>query len=251
MQMRFDRLERSYWDKQVERVEAIRARVASRDEVVTEGSSIPSEEDLSRGVAKRLNVAVLIIDIVASSKVPSETRDEQDVVVRVYDLFFTEMIRIAEEYGGTVEKNTGDGLLVYFSENWNDVQECASYRAVGAVLTMKYVLKTLINPILAQTSIEPLQIRAGIDWGPVSIARIGAARRFANIVAIGNTANLASKMLKDVGAVVLIGANVFFQLPDLWKKYCSLHDVPSNYVNSSTGSAYQIYRYNGEWIGPL
>ena len=31
-------------------------------------------------------------------------------------LFFSEMIRVVGDYGGTVEKNTGDGIMAYFAQ---------------------------------------------------------------------------------------------------------------------------------------
>jgi len=41
-------------------------------------------------------------------------------MLRVLNLFFTEMIRIVEDYGGAVEKNTGDGLMAYFEDRAAD-----------------------------------------------------------------------------------------------------------------------------------
>jgi adenylate cyclase len=44
-------------------------------------------------------------------------------MLRVLNLYFSEMIKIAEEYGGTVEKNTGDGLMAYFEDNSGEPKE--------------------------------------------------------------------------------------------------------------------------------
>lgn len=49
-------------------------------------------------------MAVMFIDICGFSSRPMETLEEQDLTLRVLNLFFTEMIRIAEEYGGNVER---------------------------------------------------------------------------------------------------------------------------------------------------
>jgi class 3 adenylate cyclase len=38
----------------------------------------------------------------------------------VLNLHCSEMTRVAEEYGGTVEKNTGDDLMAYFEDNSGD-----------------------------------------------------------------------------------------------------------------------------------
>jgi len=65
-----------------------------------------------------------------------DTPAEQDLMLRVLALFFSEMIRIAEEYGGVVEKNTGDGLMVYFSDGagilgTSSVQKAVSCRSMA------------------------------------------------------------------------------------------------------------------------
>ena len=69
------------------------------------------------------------------------------MLLRVFDFFFTEMIRIAEDYGGTVEKNTGDGLMAYF-EDGGGHRESGAKRAVACALTMMDTTSWLINPVL-------------------------------------------------------------------------------------------------------
>ena len=57
------------------------------------------------------------------------------------------MIRIAEEYGGNVEKNTGDGLLAYFNDDEGTPPEFGPKRAVACALTMSRqsnILSTLL-----------------------------------------------------------------------------------------------------------
>lgn len=48
------------------------------------------------------------------------------------NLFFTEMMKIAEDYGG-VEKNTRDGLMAYFDDG---MDVAASKKTVACALTM-------------------------------------------------------------------------------------------------------------------
>ena len=63
-------------------------------------------------------MAVLFLDISGFSVRKSETVEEQGMILKILNLFFTEMIRIAEEYGGTVEKNTGDGRWWNSTGGW-------------------------------------------------------------------------------------------------------------------------------------
>lgn len=49
-------------------------------------------------------MAVMFIDICGFSSRQLETAEAQNLMLKVLNLFFTEMIRISEDYGGNVEK---------------------------------------------------------------------------------------------------------------------------------------------------
>jgi len=250
--MNYDKLEKTYWDDQLKRIEEVRAKIAARQEVVSEGRVVPEDAALTIGTGRRMGLAVMYIDICDSSSRASETLAEQDKILRTYDLFFTEMIRISEEYGGTVEKNTGDGLMAYFEDAaGNPPAECCK-RAVSCALSMMFVTEQSINYILEASSIPKLRFRVSIDFGPTTIAQIGAQKRFGNRVAIGNTANLANKMMKTAAPNdILIGENVAAKLPQDWRNtYCQLLDANTGYMFASDRRPYRYYRYTGRWRNP-
>lgn len=177
----------AYWRSQVLRIVDLRSRIVARGEAAVPGRVVPEDDELVIGTGRRLNMAVMFLDLCGFSGRPSETLWEQDILLRVLNLFFTEMIRIAEEYGGTVEKNTGDGLMAYFEDNAGTQPEGGCKRSISCALTMMYTTATLINPIIRATGLEELHFRIGIDYGPVTVAQVGAARRFGALVAIGTT----------------------------------------------------------------
>jgi class 3 adenylate cyclase len=76
----------------------------------------------------------------------------------------TELIKIAEEYGGTVEKNTGDGLMAYFEDGDGTPADCGYKRAVAAALTKMASSDYLIGPILRATPV-PESKYANVDIG--------------------------------------------------------------------------------------
>jgi class 3 adenylate cyclase len=51
------------------------------------GRIVPDDEDLAIGSGRRLNVAVLFLDISGFSKRPSETEAEQTLLLKVLNLF--------------------------------------------------------------------------------------------------------------------------------------------------------------------
>lgn len=111
-------------------------------------------------------MAVLFLDISGFSKRPSETEEEQGMLLRVLNLFFTEMIKIAEEYGGTVEKNTGDGLMAYFEDGAGNPPERGAKRAVACALTMMAANEHLKSQSLMQLPywISRLECPSTMGW---------------------------------------------------------------------------------------
>lgn len=87
-----------------------------------------------------------------------------------------------------------------------------------------------------------------IDYGMVTVARLGAARRFNANVAIGATANFACKMLSFAQAgEIVIGAAVRDQLPREWHQFTQLLPVSTGWSYCSSGLPYSLYKYTGRW----
>ncbi len=246
--MNYDGLTAQYWETQKRRVEELRAKIEARP-MVGDGRSVPGDDSLAIGDGRRLSMAVMFIDICDFSKRNLETTEEQGLMLKVLNLFFTEMIRICEEYGGSVEKNTGDGLMVYFNDGDGTPAENGSKRAISCALTMLASTEILINPILHNSGVPAIEFRTSIDHGNVTVAKIGAPRRFTANTAIGSTANFACKMLKHVGKnEILIGENAKRELPQFWQdSWVAPYDIPSGWTYTSSGLPYKIYKYNGRW----
>lgn len=246
--MNYEALEAAYWIAQKERIESLRARISEKA-YLGAGRTVPDDDSLAIGDGRRLSMAVMFIDICGFSSRGMETQNEQEVMLKALNLFFTEMIRISEEYGGNVEKNTGDGLMIYFNDNEGTPPEVGPKRAVACALTMFAATKELINPILVASSIEPIDFRVSIDYGMVTIARIGAPRRFNANTAIGTTANFASKMMRRAGKnEIVIGASALEKLPPHWRRMYATPMVESTgWSYRKDGSPYLLYKYTGRW----
>jgi len=245
----YDKLRQRYWDAQIQRVEALRDRIREREDALAAGRAIPEGADLALGRGRRIRMAVLFIDICSFSSRASETQSEQHLMLLALNLFFTEMIRIAEDYGGTVEKNTGDGLMAYFEDNGGVPPERGCKRAVTCALTMMAAREHLLAPILQASGITPFSFRVSIDYGYVTIANLGVARGFNSYVAIGTTANFAAKMLSKAGEQeVVIGASVRAQLPLEWQtEFTQVHPELTGWTYIANNQPYLLYKYTGRW----
>lgn len=250
--MDYERLTAGYWHSQIDRLKRVLDTIRDRPASAVLGRVVPEPDELAIGTGRQLSAAVLFTDISSFSSRASGTRDEQRLLLDVLNLYFSEMIRICEEYGGSVEKNTGDGLMAYFEDDSGDPAESGCKRAVAAALTMFYVTNNAINPVLLNSNTQGIDFRVGIDYGLVTIAQLGAARRFGGLVAIGATANLANKMLDEAGpGEIIIGEEVHKNLPTHWKQFSQLAKLETGWVYIATGLNYSFYKYTGRWKGPL
>lgn len=245
--MNYDAFENSYQKSQIERI--IQSVKKLRDEQIPVGRTVPDTDDMVLGTGRRLKMAVMFIDISGFSSRPSEDEREQQLILDALAIFFTEMIRIAEDYGGTVEKNTGDGLMAYFEDNGGTPKELGAKRAVSCALTMMYTTEQIINPFLNHLNLEPISFRVAIDYGWVTISRLGAAKRFNALVAIGTTANVSSKMLSFAEpGDILIGESVRNKLPPLWQRLWTVQlNVKTGWVYRVSNTMYPFYKYTGRW----
>jgi class 3 adenylate cyclase len=239
-----------YWSLQIERVLGSVRRILDRAEAPKTGRVVPGNDALVIGDGRALRMAVLFLDISGFSGRPAEDAPEQHVILQTLNLFFTEMVRVAEDYGGTVEKNTGDGLMAYFEDGGGDPAEEGCTRAVAAALTMMHVNDHAITPVLRSSNVEPIRFRVGIDYGVVTVARVGVARGFNANVAVGTAANIASKLLAKADPDdVVIGEAVYNRLPAGWRQWATAKDS-SGFVYRRTGQPYLAYDFSGRWVTP-
>lgn len=249
--MELSKLSKAYFGRQATRISDSAKKIAAREAIIAPGRTIPDGGNLPIGVGRRIRAAVMFLDISAFSSRPCESHQEQENTLRAMAYFFAEMIRIVEDYGGYVEKNTGDGLMAYFTKN-GAADESASHRAVSAALTMFYVAEHLLNPAIRNSGLSALEFRICIDTGNITVAEVGAARRFHGIVAIGTTANIASKMLdKATAGDLLIGEETYLELPESRKSNAHVAFEKTGFVYKADQRPYRYLKYTGRWKGPL
>lgn len=248
-------LAKTHWNTIEQRVSATIKALRQRTDQSTKGRQIPGEESLLIGDGKQLNLAVLFLDICGFTSWKSASFKNQDDILTIFNLFMTEMVRISSDYGGTVEKNTGDGLMSYFEGDGENKNQSACETALAAALTMFYVSNKLINPVLRNSSFQTIDFRIGIDFGRVTIAKIGSPKLFNSLVAIGISANIANKMLRDAGKnEIIIGNDVYLNIGPTFKQWCTLYKTQTGFVyNFQSGyqSPYPYYKYTGRWTQPL
>ncbi len=150
---------------------------------------------------ERREVTILFQDL-RSFTTMSEQMDPAELL-RVLNLFFTEVVAAIEAEGGIVKQFTGDGVMALFGApvTYPD----APARAVRAALGLVGRLDGL-NARLSVDKVPPLRVGVGINTGEVVAGRIGPDTRVEYGV-VGDPVNVASRiegLTKELQATILV-----------------------------------------------
>lgn len=126
------------------RVEERAGDIDDRLENIPNSYSMPDLEDMTIGTAKEFRLGVVFLDITGFTEYASDN-DDKDVLFML-NLFITEVMEVARGMEGVFEKNTGDGILVYFGPNDDD--ETIAHDVLEYLATVKTVLADYVNPTL-------------------------------------------------------------------------------------------------------
>ena len=150
---------------------------------------------------ERKQVTVMFADMQGFTPLVEKLGPEEaySLMDKVYEL----LIRKVNEYGGTVNELTGDGIMALFGAPI--AQEDAPQRAIRASLAIHRDLVQFNEKMRREKpGLPPLRMRAGIHTGPVVVGTLGNDLRV-DFKAVGNTVNLASRMegLAEPGSTYL------------------------------------------------
>jgi len=132
---------------------------------------------------QRKQVTVLFADVSGFTRM-SETMDHEDVAEKM-NAIWASLDSIIVDHGGRVDKHIGDAVMGLWGAPM--AREDDPERAVAAALAMQQALAEL-SP--AGTD-NPLQMRVGLNTGPVLLGTVGTTDEY---TAIGHTVNLASRL---------------------------------------------------------
>jgi adenylate cyclase len=243
-----DHLTKTAWKDMVDTFSQTIADINQTDELAQSGRLIPDDDSLPIGTGRRLHLAVMFLDICRYSSWDSATHVEQEQVLRVMNAFMPQMARIAEIYEGTVEKNTGDGLMAYFGGASSANGQEATGKAMATALSMCFLTENAINPLLIKSGFQAIHFRIGMDYGPVIIARLGNRNRFNSNVALGAIANSANKMLKAAtDDEIVVGDQFKLALAPVRQARCAFLRISEDFFYREPRRPYPLYRYDWRW----
>jgi adenylate cyclase len=173
-------------------------------------------------LGQNVHVCVLFSDIRGFTSYSEKLKAEE--VVRMLNEYFARMTPIVHEYGGTVDKFIGDGLMAFFGAP--NRLECPELNAFEAAKAMIRELE-LLNEERAKRLEPTLAIGVGLHSGRVVVGHIGSSDRH-EYTAIGDTVNTAARLesaSKDAGYAVIL-SDVVMQRIGQQEGVCAVGEVP-------------------------
>ncbi|MFM8312406.1 MAG: adenylate/guanylate cyclase domain-containing protein [Ilumatobacteraceae bacterium] len=132
---------------------------------------------------ERRIVTVLFADLVGFTSLSEHLDPEQ--VKRIVDGCFEQLVEVVAEYGGSVDKLLGDGMLALFGAPV--AHEDDPERAVRAALRMHEVLASRRTSLPGDTGFE---MRVGINTGEVLVGTLAGT----DYTAMGDVVNTAARL---------------------------------------------------------
>jgi class 3 adenylate cyclase len=168
-----------------------------------------ANEVISRYVAKQLTQQIMagnfeLVDKHARRRLTlffsdiedfAETADhvEPEDLSEVLNEYLSEMARIGEHYGGTIDKFVGDAVMIFFGAPVATNDGDQAMRAVQMAIEMQKRLAELREKWLRSGFERPFHVRMGINTGRASIGNFGSEHR-ADYTAIGRQVNMAARL---------------------------------------------------------
>ncbi len=137
---------------------------------------------------------------------PMSEKMSPDDIASLLTEYFTEMVAIVFEHGGTLDKFIGDEIMALWGAPISKDDDAD--RAMRAAIDMIAVLKEL-NEKWSAEGRPHVDIGIGINFGEVFAGNIGAEQRMEYTV-IGDAVNVASRLCSNAGRGQVIVSEPFY-----------------------------------------
>ena len=149
---------KEYYKSLEDKFETINTGLENKIENVVSGRVAPSINDITIGSGRKFDCAILFFDIRGfTNRTSSSDMSKLKETLIMLDCVIPMVMQIIHDFGGYVEKNTGDGVMGIIG--LEDEKETATKNALNASLVIFSCLKNIINPYLVSKNIEKVDVR--------------------------------------------------------------------------------------------
>lgn len=155
---------------------------------------------------EKREISILFSDIKGFSSVSEKVSEE--ILVKLMNVYLTEMTDVILKTGGTVDKFIGDAIMSFWGAPLPDSD--SAYHACVAAVEMQTRLDKLQPKLQKMAGVEIHQ-RIGLNTGICIVGNIGSEQKL-NYTAMGDPVNLASRLEgvnKQYGTGIMISESTY------------------------------------------
>lgn len=141
--------------------------------------------------AERKRLTIFFSDIKDFSQLSEEM--EAEALTDLLNNYLTEMSKIVVQFGGTIDKFMGDGIMIIFGDNDSKGVKADCLRCMAMAIAMRKRMTSLQQEWQNQGIKRPMQIRMGINTGYCTVGTFGTTNHL-DYTVLGTHVNLASRL---------------------------------------------------------
>ena len=166
---------------------------------------IAQQQDAGRLPSEKRPVVIFFSDIRGFTPM-SETMSPDNIATLLTE-YFTEMVELVFEHGGTLDKFMGDAIMALWGAPIGHADDAD--RAMQCALDQLDTLEKM-NAKWKESGRQPLAVGIGINFGEVFAGNVGSNRRLEYTV-IGDAVNTASRLCSSAGGNEILISEPFYK----------------------------------------
>ncbi len=184
--------------------------------------------------SSRKKLTVFFSDIAGFTETADRLASEE--LTELVNQYLTEMSRIAQQHGATIDKYMGDGILIFFGDPETHGVRKDALACVEMAIAMRERLKDLVDLWRESGLEQALRVRMGIHTGYCTVGNFGSEDRL-DYTIIGGAVNAASRLeARATPGEILISSETYTHVKD--RIHCLEHGTIE-----VKGIAYPIVAY--------
>ena len=152
--------------------------------------------------SKRKKLTIFFSDIADFTSITDSLEPEE--LTNLLNHYLTEMSRIAQDYGATIDKYVGDGITAFFGDPESRGVKADALACVNMAIAMQRRMQELRSEWLNRGLERPFRIRIGINTGYCTVGNFGSEDRM-DYTLNGSEVNLGARLEShaEVGGILL------------------------------------------------
>ena len=212
----------------------------------TKALAHPAFENLGLGERRTEPLVALFLDL--TNFTGRTFWDDQEETVDLAHAILSGFIEVVLKFGGHPLGLRGDGLFAGFSPG--DPSATGAFALAAAAFALDGIQQE-VNPKLKARGIDPVQARAGLDYGNITFVRSGSITD-SEVNPLGFAANFAAKCEKYANSwEIVVGENLKNSLDGGSAIFEEHAKSPKSYTRDYETKKYRFYQYKWKNIVPF